>query len=388
MKKLFAVIAVLALGATFAPAASADTVGPISFESYATGPIWGQQGWTPASTPSCGPLDIAVSQNSDFPAAPASFGAKSYRISNASTTGCFNDSFSPQTINAAGESTAADDGWSGGTRQPMFTAEFSIASSTGALQPGLNIQVSPDRGDGARMSYLRARHTGSALEFEFIDVNGVTGTAPCFQCANFRSTTLGPYDATKTHTVKLVMRLLEGPSNDVVQVFIDGVLVHTGTSWEDYYRLDTESSPGPIRVSRTADSLLIRASGTPAPSTAGQGFLIDGLSVTTGPLTPYKATVLNADPIVLKLNPLTLSVLVGLNARLTSGGLPVAGQPVTFSAGATILCTGLTNANGDANCAKLLSVGQLTALLSLGYRATYAGDSTYLPSTGTAGLLG
>jgi hypothetical protein len=68
-------------------------------------------------------------------------------------------------------------------------------------------------------------------------------------------------------------------------VFVDGNLVHTGGSWEDYYKLDKESSPTPAdQVSRTVDSLLIRASGDPQPNTATKGFLFDDVSVTTGPV--------------------------------------------------------------------------------------------------------
>jgi hypothetical protein len=79
------------------------------------------------------------------------------------------------------------------------------------------------------------------------------------------------------------MQFVDGPGNDIVQVFVDGNLVHTGRSWEDYYRLDTESSPTPAdQVSRTVDSLLIRASGTAQADTLGKGFLFDGISVTTG----------------------------------------------------------------------------------------------------------
>jgi hypothetical protein len=281
-KYLFAAVFAAAITAV-AVGAQADQVGPINFESYTTGPIWGQQGWTGGL---CGPYDIEVADNSLYPAAPASFGTKSYRISNQYADGCFVDSFSTSLADEAGESTAANGGFSGGTRQAQFVAQLTFASSTGALQPGLNIQISPDRGDGARMSYLRMRHTATNLEFEFFDVQGTDGTpAPCFQCANFVSTVFGGYNAAVPHTVQLVMRLFDGPSNDVVQVYIDGVLVHTGGSWEDYYTMDTESSPTPPRVSRTVDSLLIRATGGSVPSVAGQGFLIDNLSLSSGPIS-------------------------------------------------------------------------------------------------------
>lgn len=262
------------------PAASKN----INFEPpYSTGTVRGQDSppWTGAD---CGAtIDQAVVANSGF-AAPSSFGTQSFRLSNAEVSGCFIDAFTPELAHEAGESTAANGGLSGGTRQPYFDASWTFASTTGALQPGLNVQVSPDRGDGARMSFLRMKHTASNLELEFFDVQGVTGTAPCLGCANFVGTPLGTYDPTVPHTVRMTMRFVEGESNDVVQVFVDGALKITGRSWEDYYTMDTESSPTPPRVSRTVDSLLFRASGASAPSLAGQGFLFDDVAVSSGPV--------------------------------------------------------------------------------------------------------
>mgnify|MGYP003619289166 CR=1 FL=1 len=71
------------------------------------------------------------------------------------------------------------------------------------------------------------------------------------------------------------MDFIDGPANDVVRVYVDNAMVHAGTSWEDYFR-DCEGNP-----TRPVDSLLFRASGTAAPATAGQGFLIDNLSIST-----------------------------------------------------------------------------------------------------------
>ena len=269
-------------------AAAADTAGPIDFESYAPGPVF-VQGWT--GTP-CAAIDEGVVLNGLNPNAPSSFETRSFRMSNQVVSGCFNDAFTPQTTDEAGESTAKTSAQSGGTRQPYYEAEFTFASFTGGLQPGLNVQVSPDRGDGSRMSFVRMRHTDTDLELEFIDVQGVEppNMPPCQGCANFVTTPLGMFDPKVPHTVRLTMQFVDGPGNDIVRVFVDGNLVHAGGSWEDYYTLDTESSPTPPdQVSRAVDSLLIRASGNAAPSTAGQRFLFDDVSVTTGPVPADEA---------------------------------------------------------------------------------------------------
>ena len=77
-----------------AASASADTQGPVNFETgYSTGSVNAQNGWS-----STGSYDQAVVNNSGFPGAPASFQTKSLRISDAVTTGSFGDqTFSPAT---------------------------------------------------------------------------------------------------------------------------------------------------------------------------------------------------------------------------------------------------------------------------------------------------
>jgi hypothetical protein len=286
VSRIAAVGAVLAV-LSFASAAGADTKGPIDFEGYTPGPVIGQDSppWTGAP---CAAIDSGVVVNAANSNAPSSFETKSFRMSNAVVSGCFNDAFTPQTANEAGEATAQNSPLSGGTRQPYYETQFTFASYTGGLQPGLSVQVSPDRGDGSRMSYVKMEHTATDLELSFYDVQGVdppNTSTPCFQCANFVPTSLGKFDPKVPHTVRITMQLVDGPSNDIVKVYVDGNLVHTGGSWEDYYKLDTESSPTPAdQVSRTVDSLLIRASGNAQADTAGKGFLFDDVSVTTGPV--------------------------------------------------------------------------------------------------------
>jgi hypothetical protein len=73
--------------------------------------------------------------------------------------------------------------------------------------------------------------------------------------------------------IKIVTQFVSGPRNDVVKVYVDGTLGHTGTSWEDYFRY-CEGNP-----TRTVDSVLFRTSGAAAPATFGNGFLIDNLTL-------------------------------------------------------------------------------------------------------------
>ncbi len=251
----------------------------ISFEpaTYLPGTIDGQDGWGGTSeTPVNPSIDQAVVLTSAYPpAVTGSFATQSFRMSNKYTTGSFFDQvFSKSLTDEAGEASAVSDGFSGGTRQTRFVAEWEFASATGAAQPGLSVVMSPDRGDGARMSWIQMTDTGGAgLEVNFSDYQHGIGFVTTNNVASGLS-------RTTAHTIKVQMDFVDGIANDVVRVYVDGELVHTGTSWEDYYR-DVEVNP-----TRPVDSLLFRVAGTAAPDTVGKGFLFDNLTLFSGPTPP------------------------------------------------------------------------------------------------------
>lgn len=252
--------------------ASADTIGPITFEpaTYSVGNINGQDGWIKT-----GPFDVAVSSTN----IPGGFGTQSLQISNAVTSGSFGDqTFSKPLTNEAGETSAVSDGLSSGTRQNHFETQWDFTSASSTYQPGLAVVASPDRGDGARMSWIQMADKPNGLEVDFYDyaVGNAVDTGPC-GCAPFRYSVIAQGLSRSTiHTIKVTMDFVDGVQNDVVKVYIDGSLAHIGTSWEDYFR-NEESNP-----TRTVDSVLFRVGGTAAPITAGYGFLIDNLTLMSG----------------------------------------------------------------------------------------------------------
>ncbi len=285
MRKIIASVAALATilsSLAFAPAvALADSVSA-NFESppYIVGNINGQDGWSKT-----GPYDVAVVANTySIP----SFGAQSLRLSDAVTTGGFGDqTFSKSLADEAGETDALNGSMSGGTRQAHFEAQFDLASTMSGEQSGMHFSVSPDRGDGARMSYLRFEDAAAGINVFFSDVQGTTNPA------NFVETPiLSGLSRSVPHSVKFYMDFYDGPSNDVVRIYVDGVLVHTGTSWENYYRFDSESNPTLVSNSRTVDSLLFRESGTAHPANANNGYLVDNVSLFSGPITAQVCTSL------------------------------------------------------------------------------------------------
>lgn len=266
--------AVLTLGATTVKADSLS----INFESpYTIGNINGQQGWTKT-----GSYDVAVSANT--PAYPT-FGSQSLRISDAVTSGAFGDqTFAPPLTNGVGESSATAGGFSVGTVQRHFEMQFDIASFLATLQTGMHISASPDRGDGSRMSYLRFEDQADGIHVFFDDVQGTSNPA------NFVETDIATISRTP-HTIKLTMDTLDGASNDVVKVWVDGVLKITGTSWENYYRYDSEASAE--QTPRIVRTVLFRESGTANLADEDNGFLIDNLTFSSGPIPVVAPTNMN-----------------------------------------------------------------------------------------------
>jgi hypothetical protein len=273
----------------------------INFEAsqgYVPGSINGQNGWEGQNPPGI-PINPAIDQEVTNVGVPASFGAQSWRISNAYTSGTFGDMpFSPSLVNEAGETQALNgDGvftFSSGTRQNHFEVQWAFISKDPTGPEGDSYaSMAPDRGDGARMSYIRLEDHPTGISVFFDDYQDMypygsltTPAAGCTSPDDFVETLVASgLDRGKVHTVKLSMDFVDGPRNDVVKVYVDGMLRHTGTSWEDYFRWCTESGggiPGDSLhdQSRTVDSLLFRVGGGQGlldPQNVGKGFLIDNL---------------------------------------------------------------------------------------------------------------
>lgn len=271
--RFFTILSLLFLSCAFNFTTSAQT---ITFETptYTLGNINGQDGWSKT-----GPFDSAVSSTS-----VSGFGSQALRISNAITSGSFGDqTFSKSIANEAGETSAVNGGLSGGTRQKVFVSQFQIASAVpGAQQPGLSMSTSADRGDGARMSYLAFQDLPDGIHVffsEYIDAApfgttiGVNDPLGCGVGDDFTFDDIATLSRNAPHTIKTVITFVDGERNDIVQIYIDGVLVKTGTSWEDYFRFCEGQPP------RTVDSQLFRTSGTAVPANNGNGFLFDNLTM-------------------------------------------------------------------------------------------------------------
>lgn len=277
MKKLIGLFLAFLGFFLFASPALADSYST-NFEptTFTVNNINGQDGWI-----KLGAYDVSVVSNTyGFPA----FGTQSLRLSDAVTSGSFGDqTFAKPLAQPAGESNALDINGNPGSWQRHFETQFDIASTSKDVQTGMHVSVSPDRGDGARMSYLRFEDQADGIHVFFDDV---TDPSHATGAETFNETDIATLDRSTIHTVKISMDFYDGPDNDVVKVYIDGVLKITGTSWEDYYLFDTESNPTLSPNSRTVSTVLFRESGTANLADSGNGFLIDNFSELSGPIPP------------------------------------------------------------------------------------------------------
>ncbi|MCA9366302.1 hypothetical protein KC722_01850, partial [Candidatus Kaiserbacteria bacterium] len=251
---------------------STDTVADTTFDTFSLGDVDGQNDWS-----STGSFDQEVVENTY---GYDSFGCQSLRISNAVTSSSFGDqTFAAPFSDSVGEVDATAGGFPEGTRRTHYEAQFDIASTKPTeQQSGLALSVSPDRGDGSRMSYLSFADGASGIDVTFYDTQG-TGNP-----ADFVPQSLGTLDRSMPHTIKFVIDTKDGHSNDTVDIFIDGSLVYSGTTWENYYRFDSEAVAE--QSPRLLKTILFRAAGTAVPANSGEGFLIDNLSLTASDPAP------------------------------------------------------------------------------------------------------
>ena len=125
------------------------------------------------------------------------------------------------------------------------------------------------------MSFLKFEDVAAGIQVTFNDVQGATNPA------GFTDTVIGTFSRNSLLKVKLVMEFRNGPTktipaNDIVKVYINCKLVHTGTSWENYYRFDPESQGEGIGT-RIVKTVLFHTRKNPTPALSGGGFLFDNV---------------------------------------------------------------------------------------------------------------
>lgn len=115
-----------------------------------------------------------------------------------------------------------------------------------------------------------------------------------------------------------------------------------------------------------------------------------GYSSSSASLSEYvgpASTTITAQPAVASLSPLGLPLFT-LTARLVSQvtGKGVANELVSMTTGSDTICTATTDSQGVATCSAQSKA--VTIVVNAGYRAIFAGDADYQPSSAAGGLIG
>jgi hypothetical protein len=197
-----------------------------------------------------------------------------WRLSQGNGTGTLGGAIqSPYMGMVAGETGALNDAGRGPVTTSSFYGQFDFRSATGAPQANLAISVTGASFD-QRHGFVRILDDGAnGFDLLFFDTVG----------DSFIGTNLDldlSYD--EWHTVGIEILFEDGFAsgtfgdddaigNDVANIYVNGVLVHTGTSWESIYA-DGQNHAESIDV--------LQFSAATIPGQLGNGLLFDNVIVT------------------------------------------------------------------------------------------------------------
>jgi hypothetical protein len=162
-----------------------------------------------------------------------------------------------------------------------FYSKLAFRSATGAAQSGLSLTLSASaKQSTVRMSWLQLQDTGSGFNLNVYEVGG-NGSFPATS-----TTVASGLSYTDLHTIEMGITFVDGLStiggqsfgNDVLQIWLNGSLIHTGSTWESYYNSFEAITPGTRRV-QAVDSMLFRVSGTAATANSGNGFYFEDFAI-------------------------------------------------------------------------------------------------------------
>lgn len=266
----------------FGGVASADTIDNGDFEGFALGNPVGQFGWTANDIGgyNASHFDLAISDPSSVWTS-GELGTRALRVSNAKTSGGFGNQLqTPSLVDEAGETEAQVSPLSGGTRQSRFSGSFDFASATRTYQAGLSMSMAPDRGDGARMGYIRIADRVDGLEVAIAYAEVI---APY----NFNTVVVASgLSRDEVHHFEFSLDLIDGPANDVLWTSVGGQcssFANSG-SWEEYHR-NTNEGPPP-HGTKTMDSLMFRIAGDDVPANLNGGLYFDHFEFSSSTVSP------------------------------------------------------------------------------------------------------
>ena len=191
---LMALAAALSTALLACEVAAADTV-ETDFEVFERGTVNGQDGWKsalPGNVPALpNGYDQEVVLNSG---APTVFGQQSLRMSNLYANGeFFYQTYSKPVLAPAGEDEANKE----------YIGQFSFIPKSPEFQRDLFLSVSPDPGDGSRMSWVGLEDTPAGVEVHVSDAPDVDGKFVDYNVALLK-------DRTVPHTIRFWIKVNPG----------------------------------------------------------------------------------------------------------------------------------------------------------------------------------
>jgi hypothetical protein len=271
------------LGTAGGATAGSFSTGFEASQGYTVGSINGQNGWQVTN-----PNFVQGVTN-----AAALSGTQSLFRSNNFASGTFGDQLYSPSFGFAGETGAVH--VVGNNNYVSATVWFKAGSKT---PDGSEVSVALSDVTGSRMWNVQLYNGGSGVTGGLDVLASDVFDSTFGQSANFVTVDLGlNLDPTSWHELTVNTQFVDGQANDVVQYFLDGMLVHTGTTWEQYYRDDPEQAGNGNQLFGV-DRLLFRTAVSPSqldPSftdAGAKGFFFDNISVNAqDPAIPEPSTL-------------------------------------------------------------------------------------------------
>lgn len=178
-----------------------------------------------------------------------------------------------------------------------FDTSFTIASTTGGYQEGLNIGIAFGNADQSWGRYggnLYFIHKNNVLNLvSFWAEPSKNGTPPVASASIVWTETVhATLDPSVSHDIRAIVRFNEGPDNDVVEIYADGVRVGTAGTFEGYVQIKADPVTQPAAAvgalnfmsgSNTTSSagLSLISSAARVPALLGQGFAFSQITYAT-----------------------------------------------------------------------------------------------------------
>ncbi|MDQ2082873.1 VCBS domain-containing protein, partial [Xanthobacteraceae bacterium Astr-EGSB] len=245
----------------------------IDFEDYALGSVVGQQGWTDGSPSS--PANAIVDLEDDH--------GNVLRLANDPSSGDFAGPYSPVLSVTAGESGSGAD-----VDRVVLTFQFKpVQGVADGSRIEIDLATGSDRNNFMALEYTGDPAVGLRLAINSPQADG-HWTNDSFDFATGNVTLASNIDPTQWHTVQVVADFNEGSDDDTVSYYLDGHLVGTGSTFENYQEFIVGKLHEAAVAGTAVGQILFRAGEAPnnpfLQDGAGgnrQGFYIDNVGLQT-----------------------------------------------------------------------------------------------------------